>query len=208
MTERTHLEYNPTGAGAKHILYALVDHAAGKGEEYHVDPELLPELRYYIGLIPDDVKQDGLELVRAAVRWAKKDYKTFKLIRRIVVLEAEDPSREVWKADENGTLHLVGYKPLIRGELYAIARRRGWKIEGGEFDRSNNHWSTISRAIMMQRPITCRILNTAKAKVDDIDIMREWLELMPSEFFPASTLEEAHAACDMGDITALPRRKK
>lgn len=201
------------GKEAKEVLYSIIDGQVtftdeATGVYLSLSDSAKAELRYYIGLIPDEAEKTGLELAQSAIRWAKKDYRGFKQIRRLVVLEAEDPTREIWKEDEAGTMHLVGYKPLMRGELYAIARRRGWKIEGGEFDRCNDHWSTLQRVIMMQRPITCRILNTAKAKVDSVDIRREWLEAFPTEFFPVSSVQEARENCDMGDITALPRRKK
>ncbi len=140
--------------------------------------------------------QTALEMVDQAAFWAHENRDNWYRLRSICLNAAYNNAIYV-----DG--ELKGYRQLTRDEVYAIAARKKIGVSDDEtYVRAHALWSTLCRVVMMQRPITCRVIRTAKSKVEKVDIKARWLALNPHDKFTADTVSQAREMCRIDDAGA------
>lgn len=140
--------------------------------------------------------QTAIEMVDRAAWWAHDNRDEWYKLRSICLNAAYDNAIII-----DGKL--VGYRSITRDEVYSIAARNRIGVSSDDIHvREHALWSTLSRVIMMQRPVTCRVIVTVNAKVDKVDIKARWLAVNPHDKFTASSVSEARRMCAFDDAGA------
>ena len=135
--------------------------------------------------------------------WARKNRRTFHLMRETLGKEARDKRRWVYlrdsegnvKLDANGDAIVDFVMPVMRNDMYRLAMQHNLGVSmAREFQRDNNMWPPLSRIFIMADPAIAHIVHpwkTKKRAINTIDLKGIWQRHNPLDDFYADTWQEA-----------------
>lgn len=98
----------------------------------------------------------------------------------------------------------IGNPCVKQGEIESYIRQSGIKLDVlGEFSHNRNLYPGLTRYMVMLRPRLARSIRFRKSKLDDIDLVPIWHEVVdPRTTFLAKNRREAEHLVEIGDASA------
>ena len=131
--------------------------------------------------------EDAKNLADYGCIWIKGHPSQFKRLMHLVHVELDS-----------------GNTCVQRGDIYHLARQRGMRIsEIRELRRDNSLWAVLTRYMVMLNPRLARALRFRRSKVDEIDLVERWHEVVGTHpLFRAESWKEAEHMVEIDDICA------